>query len=540
MRSLARDWCGRWCRCRVLGRTHAAARATGLAMLAVWTAFAAAAPPAIAESMRAALRAAYMHNPEIDAERARLRAVDEDVQRAKSGWAPTINGNASMAVSRTRSSPGSNQTMRPKDLGVSLSQPVFTGFRTYYAVHEAEALVRAGRGRLREVEGRVLAAAARAYLDVMRDRQLMSLEQSIVGVLTRELNLTKGRERLGEVTLTDVDQARMRRARAVVELEAARGELRGSEADYQRLIGHAAPKLRGKGVVLGDLPKTLAQALSIARDKSPLVEFALYREQAARHAVSKERGDLMPRVDVEADYTKSYGASVGVDHSDSARVIGRLSVPIYNAGETRARIRQSKHLHVSRLQEVEQARRQAEADVRTAWGELMAARGKVRSDKAQIRYAKAALKGVREEERLGQRTLLNVLNAEEEVFDAKRDLLRSQRDIWVAHYELLLALGQLDGGFLALARVQYDPEQHYHEAKSKWITTSITRAPLSRQHDRAASGPARKEVQSWPAPRLQRTAADAQQAKSRTSRKPRSAHKTSWQAVSVKTSSRLK
>jgi outer membrane protein len=429
--------------------------------------------PARAETLKSAMAAAYRSNPQLDAERARLRATDEDIQRARAGWAPTLRGEANLGATDVRSCGQANTFTRSSNLGVTLTQPVFTGFRTSNAVSEAEANVRAGRAQLRDVEGQLLLDVAMAYLNVVRDRELVRLGQDIVDKFTRELRLVKVRLRVGEVTNTDVDQAHSRLARGVATLEQFKGDLRGSQATLERLIGRSVRTVANKGHLIGDRPKTLSAAMEVARRENALVERALYREQAARFLVSKERSELMPRFDVEAGYRRSYTDTGSSLRTDSAEVLGRLSVPLYEGGGTRARIRQVKHLHVSLLQEVEQARRVAVNDLRVAWSALNAAREKLNSDLVLVRYVESALKGVRGEERVGQRTLLDVLNAEEEVFQAKVSVTGDRRDLALAHFQVLRAMGRLDVQSLGLDEMVYDPELHYTEAKSKWLTTSI-------------------------------------------------------------------
>ena len=438
--------------------------------------------PAAGEPMRAALSSAYRLNPEIDAERARLRATDEDVQRARSGWAPQIDGEATLGLRNEVSRPGDRSFVRPGELSVQFSQPLFTGFRTFSAVNQAEASVRAARAELRDVEARVLSEAAEAYADVKRDRELVRLAERFVDTLARDLRAAQERRLIGEVTFTDIDQVKIRLTRAKVLLNQVRGDLRGAEADYLRVVGREPTRAIVAGIVLGKLPKSLSEAVSIAVRENALVVRALYQEQAARHGVDRERSELLPRVDLEGGYRRSFNESEQTNRSDTAELIGRLQVPLYRGGDQRARVRQAKHLHVGRLQDVEAARRRASGDLKVAWADLKAANIKMKLDRDRIAFALSALKGVRDEERVGQRTLLDVLNAEDELFQAGSSFEQNFRDMVVAHYRVLRAMGRLDSGFLKLAEVQYDPEQHYQEVRGKWFTTSIAderKSPVS-------------------------------------------------------------
>ena len=453
--------------------------------------------PGVGEPMRGALSTAYRQNPEIDAERARLRATDEDVQRARAGWAPSIDGSATLGISRDIDRPGGTSLQRPGGFGVRFSQPLFTGFRTQSAVSQAEANVRAGRAELHDIEAGVLVDAATAYAEVKRDRELVRLAEWFVATLVKEVSAAQERRSIGEVTFTDVDQARSRLARARVDLNEATGALRSSEAEYLRVVGREAGRMTVAGIVLGKLPKTLAEAVAMAQRENPLVIRALYREQSARHGVERERSELLPRVDLEGGYQRSYNESEDTDRSETAELLGRLQVPLYQGGGQRARVRQAKHVHVGRLQEVEAARRRAVADLSAAWAGLTKSRKKTELDRQRISFAVSALKGVREEERVGQRTLLDVLNAEEELFQARSSLEENFRDMVVSHYEVLRALGRLDSGFLQLAEVQYDLERHYLDARGKWFTTSIgNERDAVRERGRAASVKA-AQVAGW-------------------------------------------
>ncbi|MEM7746984.1 MAG: TolC family outer membrane protein [Pseudomonadota bacterium] len=430
---------------------------------------------ASAESLKQALRAAYRNNPQLDAERARLRATDEEVPRARSGWRPVISGQVEFGARRNKTKPRSagDGAVGGSSYGLSLSQPVFTGFRTLNAVREAEANIRAGRANLRNVEAQILLEAVTAYAGVVRDRALVRLNRGNVRVLGNELRAARARRAAGEVTVTDVAQARARLARAKSGLDQAKADLKSSNAEFLRVIGHKPRNLRTTGFQKGLTPNRLRAAYKIAMDESPVIISALYREQSARHNVDKLRGELLPSVSVEANVQTTTGVSRITDEQTSASVMGRVTVPIYQGGETRARVRQAKHSHVSRLQEVEQTRDLVRARLTSAWSQLRAARGNLASDQEQVRAAQIALEGVREEEQVGQRTILDVLNAEQELLEANTSRVRTIRDVVVSQYTLLAAMGRLDASFLHLKTDIYEPKAHYMDARRKAFSTSI-------------------------------------------------------------------
>ncbi|MDX2289803.1 MAG: TolC family outer membrane protein [Hyphomicrobiaceae bacterium] len=459
----------------------AAGRGCGAVMVAVaGCLLIATASGAAAESLRDALTAAYRANPQLDAERARLRATDEDVARAQSGYRPTVTGEASYGHATSTSKPRIDDDggSRPGSLGVSVRQPLFDGFRTTNAVNEAEANVRAGRSTLRQVETTVLLEAVTAYVTVLRETSLLKLREQNVGVLSRELEAAEARRAAREVTLTDVAQARSRRARAVSEADLAKANLKIARADYQRVVGHQPQVLRQPSTRVMGLPASLDEALAIAAQDSPAIIAALFREQAARFGVDRNWGELLPEVNVEATYAHQTHSSPIVDSRDSASISGRVTVPFYRGGEVHARVRQAKHTHVSRLQEVEQARAEAESRVTAAWSRLLAARAQMESDDVQVRSAKIALEGVREEERVGQRTLLDVLNAEQEALDAQVALVSTRRDLVVATYTVLAEIGRLEVEAIALDTEVYEPEAHYDEVRRKWAGITITLSTL--------------------------------------------------------------
>lgn len=439
---------------------------------------------ATAETLHQALTAAYKFNPRLDAERARLRATDEEVPRALSGYRPLIFGSADVGyrkdVTRGGAQGTTTQETNPRGYGVDISQPLFRGFRTLNTVREAEAVVRAQRANLHIIEQSVLLEAVIAYADVVRDQAVVRLRENNVNVLTRELRATEDRFSVGEVTRTDVAQAQARRAGAVSALDFARANLRTARAAFERVVGHPPSNLADPGVPERLLPRTQQEALSIAEQENPNIVAALYREQAARHVVDRIWGELLPEVSVDASYDRRFGLA-NADEAETTSVTGRLTVPIYQGGEVSARVRQAKHTHVSRLQEVEQFRTEALADVIASWARLEASRALLVSEAAQVEANRVALAGVREEERVGQRTLLDVLNAEQELLNAEVILVTTRRDLAVSAYTLLSSVGRLGAEYLGLGAAVYDPEAHYHEVRRKWWGISITHADGRRE-----------------------------------------------------------
>ncbi len=434
--------------------------------------------PVAAETLQQALAGAYQRNPKLDAERARLRATDEEAPRASAGFRPQITGTADTGRASTIYKPASTQTgdTNPWGYQINVSQSLFSGFRTMNAVSEAEATIRAGRENLRNVEQQVLLDAVTAYSDVVRDQAIAKLRERNVEVLTKELTATEARRAVREVTRTDLAQAQARRARSVSQLDTARANLKASRAAFEKTIGHAPAKLAPPVPPQRLLPKTLEDSVAIGEKENPNVVAALYREQAARFTIDKIRGELLPEVRVEASYGQRYNPTTQIQEQDSAQITGRLTVPLYEGGETYARVRQAKHTHISRLQEIEQNRTETQASVIQSWSRYGAAKSQLKSDQVLVESNRVALEGVREEERVGQRTLLDVLNAEQELLDAEVQLTTTRRDLIVAAYTLISQTGRLNVEHLGIVDNAYDPTVHYEEVNSKWFGLDITRA----------------------------------------------------------------
>ncbi len=433
---------------------------------------------ALAETLPEALAAAYKYNPRIDAERARLRATDEEVARANSGFRPNISGSADITHDwqKTRPPAPGDGTDTSKGYSVGVTQSLFSGFRTVNAVSEAEATVRAGRENLRIVEQGVLLDGVTAFMDVVRDQAILRLRENNVNVLSRELQATRDRFAVGEVTRTDVAQAEARRAGSISALDLARSNLKISRAAFERIVGHPPGRLVEPQGAYARLPKTQDEAIGIAIKEAPSVVAALYREQAARFTVERIWGELLPSVTLEAGYSQRFDPSRTIDDVQGASVTGRVSVPIYAGGEVHARVRQAKHTHLSLIQGIEQARTEAREAVLGAWALLTASRAQLESDQAQVAAARTALTGVREEQKVGQRTILDVLNAEQEYLSAQVSLETTRRNLVVNSYLVVQSIGRLTSENLSLTKLVYDPEVHYKEVRRKWWGISITHA----------------------------------------------------------------
>jgi len=459
--------------------------------LAVFLTFAGvAAHPAsgAAETLLDALSATYQYSPTLDAERARQRARDEDIARANSGYRPDINASASVGreADWTKAQGGvlsSHSVTSPRGYAIDAVQPLFTGFQVTNAVNAAEANDRAGRETLRQTEQQVLLDAVTAYGDVVRDQAIVKLNENNLKFLDAELKATQDRFNVGEVTKTDVAQAQARRALGQSDLDLARANLKSSRAIFEQVVGHPPMNLIEPNPNTRLVPRSVDDAVAIGTKENPQVVQALYSEQAARFTVDQVRGQLLPQAQLEANWTDSFDPSEAIDRGSSASVVGRVNVPIYpQGGEVYAQIRQAKHTHVSLLQQIEEARSLTQSQVVQAWAQLQGFKAQAQSDRASITANTTALEGVKEEERVGQRTLLDVLNAQQELLQSQVNLETTKRNILVASYTLVSSIGRLSVSEVGAASQVYHPEVHYQEVRNKWFGIDITHDDGRREH----------------------------------------------------------
>jgi outer membrane protein len=430
-----------------------------------------------AETLFEALASTYANHPAISAERARVRARDEEIARTQAGYRPTITGQADLGSQRTETDPGSRAdgTVHPRTVSLSLSQPIFDGYQTAYGVKEAEASVLAQREVLRGVEIRTLLDAVTVYSNVIRDNAVVRLREANVRVLSEQLRATEERFAVGEVTRTDVAQARARRAGAISALEAAKSNVRTSIGEYVRVIGHAPTTLETPPEIGHLLPGTLDEAIAVGMAEDPDVVTAAFREQATRHGIKRIEGQALPSIRVDATIQERLDPSLLIERSETAQIFARLTVPFYQGGEVAASVRQAKEERLGQLDDIEDARIRARSNVVTAWSRLIAARAQLVSDQVQVEATQTALEGVREEEKVGQRTLLDVLDAEQEFLNAKVGLVSTQRDLIVAAYSLYASMGRLTASDLGVQVALYDTEEHFRETNGKWWGFTIER-----------------------------------------------------------------
>ena len=437
---------------------------------------------ASSETLSEALVEAYSTNPELLAARAQLRATDQNVALALSGWRPSVS--VSGDVTRRRSDTeifgdvgaGTQTTggtvLRTSHSGsLNVRQPIFRGFRTAAGTAEAKANVSAQRARLLSSEQNVLLNAATAYLDVLRDTAVLRLRENNVQVLNRQLEATQDRFRVGEITRTDVAQSEARLAGAVSARIQAEGDLETSISNYVQVIGRAPGDLSQPDEI-GPLPASLEDAIEGALQANPTLIAADFTADAAQENIREVRGDLLPEINIEGSYSRGYDTVADESENETKSVRATLSLPLYQGGATYARLRQAKHTAGQRRLEASQARLDARAGATAAFEGYEAAVAQIESFKSQITANEIALEGVQREAEVGSRTVLDVLDAEQELLDSRVSLVTAERNKVVNALQLLSTGGNLTAEYLALPVALYDPVDAYEDSAGLWFGSS--------------------------------------------------------------------
>jgi len=433
-----------------------------------------------ADTLPWALVQAYQNNPVLNAQRASLRAQDEAVPQALSGYRPRVSVTASVGnqytqtLSKTATAggpvyTGSRADLTPHSVGLTATQTLFNGFQTANRTRQAEAQVSSGRATLAFTESTVLLQAATAYMNLLRDAAILDLQRRNVEVLQEQLRQTRDRFNVGEVTRTDVAQAESRLAAGRAQVLTAESNYISSKAAYRQQIGVEPGRLAAASPVDRYTPRTLAAAIEAGREFNPAVAAAMFGIDVALLQVKINEGALLPTVTAQVNVQQSWEVSPIIMKQLDASIVGQVTVPIYQGGQEYSLIRQSKETLGQQRISLDTTRDQVQANVTQAWGQLDAAKAQIQATQAQVNSAEIALNGVREEARVGQRTTLDVLNAQQELVNARVALVTAQHDRVVASYTLLSAVGGLSVGGLGLKTTVYDPMTHYQQVRDAWV-----------------------------------------------------------------------
>lgn len=425
--------------------------------------------------MSGALALAYGGNPDLNQQRAGVRATDENLPRASSGWRPTANVTANAGYNYldftevdgvTRKRTGS----LPRAAALNINETIYDGNRTINGVRQAESNIFGARESLRNTELNVLLNGATAYMNVLRDTAILDLRKNNIIVLEEQLRQTRDRFNVGEVTRTDVAQAESSLANGRSDYFAAQSNLQTSIANYRQVIGVQPTKLQPARTIENLLPRNVDGAVQVGLAEHPTIQAALHAVDAAALQVKVAEGELYPTLGVAGSVQKEWAFSgFPKETIVNASLVGQLTIPIYEGGEVYARVRQAKEtLGQARLQ-ADLQRDIIRAGVVSSWGQLEAARAVIQSSRAAVKAAEIALDGVREEAKVGQRTTFDVLQQQQILLNARVTLVTAQRDRVVASYAVMASIGRLAAANLNLNVIEYDPTIHFDQVKDKWI-----------------------------------------------------------------------
>ncbi len=434
--------------------------------------------PSMADTIEAALVRAYQNNPQLNAQRAQVRSTDENVPQALSGYRPKVALTASAGYQYTDSlstqGPVPNTviihgTDPPRSVGLTVTQTLYNGQQTANKTRAAESQVSGAREALRVLEQTVLLNAATIYMDYLRDSAIVEVQRSNTRVLEQTLKQTRDRFNVGEVTRTDVAQSEAQLAAGKTQQLTAESNLTTTRSNFRRIIGNEPEALAPGSPVDRFLPSTLPAAVELSLTENPNVTAAMFGIDVNFLTVKINEGALLPTVTVQASVQQAYEQQLTVYRSFGASAIAQLSVPIYQGGAEYSLIRQSKENLAQQRLVLEQTRDQIRANTVTAWGQLEAGKAQVASAQSQVTASEIALNGVREEAKAGQRTTLDVLNAQQALVNARVALVTAQHDRVVASYSVLNAVGRLSPQVLKLPTEVYDPSVHYQQVRDSWV-----------------------------------------------------------------------
>jgi outer membrane protein len=434
----------------------------------------AAADHASAQTLSDALVRVYQNNPQLNAQRAQLRVTDESVPQALSGYRPQISAGVIAGINPVRTvlpdGTSLSATLRPWMAGVTITQPIFNGFKTANAVRQAESQVRSGREAVRMIEQTVFVLAATAHMNVVADQALIDAQRANVAFLKETLGSTRKALEAGNVTPTDVAQAEARMSRGLSDLNAAEVALAIDQATYAQVVGMAPGRLVPADPVDRLLPRTREEAVALGRKDSPAIVGASYDVNTAEAAVHVAEAALAPAISAvgNASHSVDTDQTLGTTRTDQAQVLGQATIPIYDGGLAASQVRAAKESVGQARIVLDQVRLQADTAVITAWVQNEGAKTAIRAAEAEVRAATVALAGVTREHEAGQRTTLDVLNSEQDLTAARGRLIAARRDRVVASYALLAAIGRLDHKRLELATPDYEPQTHYNQVRDAW------------------------------------------------------------------------
>jgi len=417
------------------------------------------------ESLADALASAYADNPSLNAQRASLRATDEGVPQALAGFRPSVSAGASIGVENVTSG-GASASAHPFATSITVTQPLFTGFRTINGVKAADSAVLAAREVLRNDEEQTLLSAVEAFMNLVQAQATLNLDKQNLDFLGQQVKAAQDRLNVGEGTKTDVAQTNSSLASGQASYDSAVAQLNNAVANYEQVIGHKPRALGAARSVENLLPKDLNAALAGAMTNHPSILAASYNIDIAEYNVKIDEGTLLPTVELQGSLSHEDGGLSS--NGNSASAVASLSVPLYNGGSASSKVRQAKETLDQARMQLDSSRDEIRATTISAWGSLDAARAEIRSAESETNAQNLVLSGEIEQQKVGQATQLDVLNAQQTLLSARVALITAQHDRVVASYTLLAALGKLTAQDLGLKVAIYDPTAHYEAVRDRW------------------------------------------------------------------------
>ncbi|WP_421851176.1 TolC family outer membrane protein [Novosphingobium sp.] len=458
---------------------------------------AAAATPVHADDLQDALAAAYASNPDLAAARANLRATDEGVPIARAPGLPSLNGTATYTEFLKQ---GPNSFIAPQRLlsvDPQLNVPIYSGGAVKNSLAAAKIRVEAGEASLKGTEAGVFSQVVAAYMDVIRDAATVGLNRNNVQVLEVNLKATSDRFEIGDVTRTDVAQSNSRLALARADLRNAEAALVASRERYVQVVGQVPADLQPPPPLAG-LPASPEEAVQVALDNNPDLEAAHQRSKAAGFDAKAAGAGRLPTVSLYSSgeystYFNSLGGSASrgfVQSQTTAQAGARISIPLFQGGLPAARQRQAQATASAAQEQEISAERQVIANVRSAYTQWRAANDVITLNQTAVDAAALSLEGVRAENTVGNRTILNILDAEQELLRAQVGLVAARRNAYVASFNLLAAMGRAQASDLGFdPATLYDPEVNYRRVRGRVFDWALD-APSPPKATRTVDTPA--------------------------------------------------
>jgi outer membrane protein len=444
--------------------------------------------PAHADTLREALALAYETNPTLEAARAQQRATDENVPIARAQGLPSVTAQATYSEFVKPSPNSFTAPARAVSSNVDLGVPIYSGGAVKNRIKAAKTRVEAGQAELRGTESSLFSQVVAAYMDVIQNEAIVGLNRKNVAVLQVNLRATSDRFEIGDLTRTDVAQSQSRLALAESDLQSAEANLAGARETYIQLVGKAPENLQPPPPLPG-LPETPQSAVEIALEGNPDLIAARERVEAAKYDIDVAGAGRLPTVSLFTsgaynNYLNTLGGVTSAQFAQTettAQVGAQLSVPIFQGGLPAAQRRQAQAQASAALENEIAAERDVIAQVRSAYTAWVAAQDLIRSQQIAVDAADLSLEGVRAENSVGNRTILDILNAEQERLNASVRLVQARRNAYVAAFTVLAAIGRAEARDLDLGVERlYDPEINYRRVRGKWFDFDDDPAPATK------------------------------------------------------------